>query len=154
MWSQIVPQSQIEASHKSCRHTWSVLLVQLQVNECLCTSVLMACCRLLVSPVLQQWRCCGPALRHQYRYNGCRCNIIQYNLSLPTSLQWQNQSIYQSWSSQKTPHTSPLQASYGVSIVRILDKIHSITMAPHCIWNKHRENNVLIHRLVLTLHFV
>ena len=25
MWSQIVPQSQIEASHKSCRHTWCPL---------------------------------------------------------------------------------------------------------------------------------
>ena len=37
--------------------------------------------------------------------------------------------------SQKTPHTSPSRVSYGVSIVRILEKIDCVIMAPHCTWN-------------------
>ena len=37
MWSQIVPQSQIEASHKSCRHTVPFLVVPLQC-QCTCTA--------------------------------------------------------------------------------------------------------------------
>ena len=36
--------------------------------------------------------------------------------------------------SQQTPHTLPSRASYGVSIVRIWDKIDSVITAPHCIW--------------------
>ena len=35
--------------------------------------------------------------------------------------------------SQQTPHISPSQASYGVSIVRILEKIDSVITAPRCI---------------------
>ena len=35
--------------------------------------------------------------------------------------------------SQQTPHTSPSRASYGVSIVRILEKIDRVITAPHCI---------------------
>ena len=34
--------------------------------------------------------------------------------------------------SQQTPHTSPLQVSYRVSIVRILEKIDQIIIALHC----------------------
>ena len=34
--------------------------------------------------------------------------------------------------SQQTPHTSPSRASYGVSIVRILQKIDRVITAPHC----------------------
>ena len=34
--------------------------------------------------------------------------------------------------SQQTPHTSPSRASYGVSIVRIWEKIDCIITAPHC----------------------
>ena len=36
--------------------------------------------------------------------------------------------------SQQTPHTSPSRASYGVSLVRILEKTDRAIMAPHCIW--------------------
>ena len=35
--------------------------------------------------------------------------------------------------SQQTPHTSPLRASYGVSIVRIWDKFDRVITALHCI---------------------
>ena len=35
--------------------------------------------------------------------------------------------------SQQTPHTSPSRASYGVSIVRILEKNDRVRTAPHCI---------------------
>ena len=44
MWSQIVPQSQIEASHKSCRHTWVLKYNSLQTwhahsaKKCSCPS--------------------------------------------------------------------------------------------------------------------
>ena len=43
------------------------------------------------------------------------------------------QNINQSLCSQKTPHTSSSQASYGVSIVRVLETIDRIVMALHCI---------------------
>ena len=36
--------------------------------------------------------------------------------------------------SQQTPHISPSQASYGVSIVRIWAKIHCVITAPRCIY--------------------
>ena len=39
--------------------------------------------------------------------------------------------------SQQTPHISPSRASYGVSIVRIVDKIDRVITAPHCTWNPH-----------------
>ena len=38
----------------------------------------------------------------------------------------------QSLGSQQTPHISPSRASYGVSIVRILD---CVITAPHCTWD-------------------
>ena len=34
--------------------------------------------------------------------------------------------------SQQTPHIAPSRASYGMSILRILDKIDRVIMAPHC----------------------
>ena len=50
-----------------------------------------------------------------------------------TSLRWLTQDINQSLDSRKTLHTSPSQASYGVSIVRMLKKIDCVITAPHCI---------------------
>ena len=40
--------------------------------------------------------------------------------------------------SQQTPHISPSRASYGVSIVRILEKIDRVVTAPHCSWFQRR----------------
>ena len=55
------------------------------------------------------------------------------------ALQWQEQNLNQTSNSQQPPHTSPSWASYGVSIVRILEKIDRVLMALHCIrhifWN-------------------
>ena len=34
---------------------------------------------------------------------------------------------------QQTLHNSPSRASYGVSIVRILEKIHRAITPPHCV---------------------
>ena len=42
------------------------------------------------------------------------------------------QNINQTLDSQKTLHSSPSRASYGVSIVRILEKIDRVITAPHC----------------------
>ena len=47
-------------------------------------------------------------------------------------LQGQQQNINQTLHSQKTPHISPMRASYGVSIVRIWEKIDSVIKATHC----------------------
>ena len=41
--------------------------------------------------------------------------------------------IDQSLNSQKTSFTSPSRASYGMSIVRILEKIDRVITAPECI---------------------
>ena len=45
--------------------------------------------------------------------------------------------MHQTLESQQTPHTSPLRASYGVSIVWILQKIDQVLMALDCTLNKY-----------------
>ena len=57
----------------------------------------------------------------------CRYNAVQFIAILPLALQWQQQNT----NSQQTPENSPWQASYGVSIVRIREKIDRVIMAPH-----------------------
>ena len=42
------------------------------------------------------------------------------------------QNINQMLDPEKTPHTSPLRASYGLSFVNICEKIDGIITAPHC----------------------
>ena len=42
------------------------------------------------------------------------------------------QNINQRLNPQKTPHTSPWRASYGVSFMNILEKIDQIITAPQC----------------------
>ena len=63
----------------------------------------------------------------------CRYNAVQYNKILHTSLQWRDQNINKRLNLQKTHHTSPYRASYGVSFVIILDKIDRVITTPHCI---------------------
>ena len=46
--------------------------------------------------------------------------------------QWLKQSIDQNSNTWKTPHSSPMRVSYGVSVVRIWDKL-AVEMAPYCI---------------------
>ena len=55
----------------------------------------------------------------------CRYNAVQYNMILFTALQRQRLK----W--KKTPHTS--RARYGVSFVRIWEKMDRVLTAPHCI---------------------
>ena len=63
----------------------------------------------------------------------CRYNVVQFITILPSALWWQQQNVNQTPNSrQQTPHTSPSRASYGVSIVRILEKIDRLITAPHC----------------------
>ena len=50
-----------------------------------------------------------------------------------TALQWVRHYLKQSVDSQKTPHTSPLRASYGVSVVRMFKKIDCVITALHCV---------------------
>ena len=59
---------------------------------------------------------------------GCGVKITPKSVRL-TALQWQN--VDQTLNSQQTPHTS--QASYGVSVERILEKIDRVITEPHCI---------------------
>ena len=58
-------------------------------------------------------------------------NAVQFNMILPSGMRWQ-QNINQTSNSQQTPHTSPSWASYGMSYVRIQEKIDSILTEPHC----------------------
>ena len=61
-------------------------------------------------------------------------NTVQFKMVLHTALQWPKLNINQSLNSQKTPHSLPSRASYGMSIVGILEKINYVMMTPHCIW--------------------
>ena len=67
-------------------------------------------------------------------------NAVQFITILHMTLWRQQQNIYQTSNSQQTPRTSPSQASYGVSIVRIFKKIDCYITAPNCIslWNLKR----------------
>ena len=53
-------------------------------------------------------------------------NAVQYDMILHTALLWLKYYIGQSVNSQQTPHTLPSRASYGVSIVRIWEKIDRV----------------------------
>ena len=70
----------------------------------------------------------------------CHYNTMQYNVGI--------QCIHRcsDWgrTSQKTPHISPSQVSYGVII---LEKTHHIIMAPHCILVQHIQLSVVINSL-------
>ena len=52
--------------------------------------------------------------------------MVQYNTIMHTSLQCLRYYINQGLHSQKTPHTSPSQMSYGMYVVRVLQKTDNI----------------------------
>ena len=62
-----------------------------------------------------------------------RCHCNDHNMLWHTVLLQLRQNINEILKSQKTPHSSPSQVSYGVSIERILKKNDHIVMALHCI---------------------
>ena len=72
---------------------------------------------------------CANACIHN---NWCRYNAVQYNTLFNTSLQWLNQDTNYSLNPQKTSHTSPWRARYGVYFVIVLKNDRVIT-GPHCI---------------------
>ena len=72
----------------------------------------------------------------------CRYNAVQYCKILHEWLQELRQNINQMLDPQKTPHTSPLRASYRVSFVNICEKIDRAITAPHCIDNEFRNGDV------------
>ena len=62
-------------------------------------------------------------------------SVVQHNMILHMVPQRLRQSMHQRLYSQKTPHTSPSRASYGMSFVRIWVTIDSVIRAPHCTWH-------------------
>ena len=64
---------------------------------------------------------------------GCYYNVVPYDMILNKSLQLLRRNINQSVNQEKTPHTSPYQASTGVSFVKIFKKINCAITAPHCV---------------------
>ena len=73
-------------------------------------------------------------IQYCFRTIECHYNTVQYHTTLHTSLQWLGMNIIDKLTTQKTPHNSPEQASYGVvSYVMTLDKTHRVITAPHCI---------------------
>ena len=77
---------------------------------------------------------CRIVLRNHENTVWCH-NAVQYHMILHVAQQWLKQSICQTNAHKKTPHsTSLFQASYGVSYVRILEKIDCVIMAPHCMF--------------------
>ena len=63
----------------------------------------------------------------------CLYNAVQFTTILFMALRWQEQNLNHTLTSQHTPHSSPVRAMYGVSIVRILKKIDRVITAPLCI---------------------
>ena len=64
----------------------------------------------------------------------CRYNVVQYYTILHSAQQWQKKNMHQNEQSQNWHHTSPSRASYGVSILLILEKIDRVITAPHGIY--------------------
>ena len=63
----------------------------------------------------------------------CRYNAVQLTMILHTTLQQQWQKVNEFLKSQHTLQISPSQASFGWSIVNILEKIHRVVSARRCI---------------------
>ena len=63
----------------------------------------------------------------------CHFNMVHFITKSFVALQWEQQNWNQSSNSQQTPHTLSSWASYGLSIVRIMEKIDHVITAPSCI---------------------
>ena len=65
-------------------------------------------------------------------YTGeCHYSAVQFNMILHMVRQWLRKNTNQRLFSQKTHQSSPVRASYGVSL-RIWNKIDRVITAPHC----------------------
>ena len=70
----------------------------------------------------------------------CHYNAVQFFVIL---LQWQQQNVNHTSNSQQTSHTLPSQVSYGVSFMRIQEKIDHVIMALNCMCSKDSYLNIL-----------
>ena len=61
----------------------------------------------------------------------CCYKAFQFFTILHTALRWPRQNVDATLNSLKTPHTAPSWVRYGVSVVRIMEKIDHIFMALH-----------------------
>ena len=52
------------------------------------------------------------------------------------ALRWKEQNLIQISNAQQTHHTSSSRASYGVSIVIIVEKNDRVLTTPHCIYKE------------------
>ena len=59
-----------------------------------------------------------------------RCDAVKICKILNEWLQYLGQNVSQMLDTQKTPHTSPSRASYGVYFVNICEKINRVITAP------------------------
>ena len=60
---------------------------------------------------------------------------LKYNKISNTVMLWWLQNINQTLDSQQTPHSSPSWASYGMSVVRIREKINHVIATLWCIFS-------------------
>ena len=67
----------------------------------------------------------------------CRYNAVRYSTILHSTLQRLKSNINRNLNPQKTPHISPWRASYGVSLIRIVNKIGRVITVPHCTWSSY-----------------
>ena len=121
---------------------WKVTATALKVQHCWTLKTTVGDC----------WRqsptCAGDSRQLKYKHTrDCR----RLSPSRATVGDW---SINQALESQQTPHTSPSGASYGVSLVRILEKIDRVITALHCIchhwhpkWLGTMSSHVWIHMM-------
>ena len=118
---------------QNCCHLADVIWVRSRRCSCLVTWL---CYQLIAKPGNKT---AAPPWPDPFAFLWMDCiqsNVIitRCNISLHSSKKWQQQNINQILNSQKTPHSSPLWASYGVSLVRILEKIDSVITALHCMF--------------------
>ena len=59
-------------------------------------------------------------------------NLVKFVTILHSALWWKWNNISQILDSQKTPHSLPSRASYGMFLMRILEEIDHVIMASHC----------------------
>ena len=78
-------------------------------------------------------RCNGGIREHNIQSSAVIMQSSMTWMILDPAQQWLKRNIYQSYHWQKTPHISPSQVSYGVSIQRIWEKIDLVIMALHYI---------------------
>ena len=64
----------------------------------------------------------------------CCFNAAQHNMIFHTVLHWLKQHMNKNLLLQRTSHSSPWRASYGVSFMRIWEKTDHVIKAPHCIF--------------------